>query len=255
VAIEAELTVAVTGVLKPTAVDGDTSAAASTLLDTFDRRLRKWVRGTEGKPFEPVKFRDLQQTRKLVQKPLPESVLQDLLKPLLVVDPAAAMDYQAVLLRARSFLDTSYPLETIDSVLGPEEMLPAPDKASRWLSVVAVIDDPERMIDEVEMGGPDPSQVAAFKACYPELHQALLSIVMSELASMLAQSMRSQASGKPALTLPYDREATVRLLGQVGFATPLDIPEPKKDAPPEATGKSLDLEKDQAPGERLSRPA
>lgn len=251
--LDSELVLAVTGVLKPTAIDADVTAASSALLDAYERRLTRWVRGTESDPFEPPKERDLRKTRLQAQAVVAESTLRELLKPLIAVDPALAVEYQADLLRARTVLDKGYPLETVESVMGPEEMPPAWDKAKRWLAVVAVVEDPDRILDEFEMGSLEPAQVSGFKACYPELWAWLWRRLMKELISMRAESMRAQARGKPATTLPFDREATVRLFGETGFATPLDIPEEKAEAS-ESRPHDIDASEQQTPGERTSRP-
>jgi hypothetical protein len=238
-------------------VDADTQDAATTLLQTYEKRLGKWVRGTEVKPWKPPKPRDLQKTREQVQAPLPESVQAELVKGLLPIDPALAVQYQADLLRARDTLSGGYPLETLGSVMGPEEFAPAWDKAQRWLAVVAVVEDPDRILDEIESGALEPAQVSGFRTVYPSLWTELYAFLMRELASMRAESMRAQASGKPATTLPNDRETTIRLFGETGFSTPLKLEAPEKKEeppPPKPKAEGTAASEQQTQSERVTRP-
>lgn len=170
--LDAELLLAVTGVFPRRAITIEDARAAEGAFMTWGGRLRRWVGNDEQAPFELPKDRDLTKTLdQLAHKLTPQemaAVTENL------TDAGMEADYQLALLGARKYLLDRWPATNVDTAAGPRPMPLPQDEADEVLSLVAVVDDPDRVIDEVEMQSLTPSQAEAFRAVYPALSQALL---------------------------------------------------------------------------------
>lgn len=244
-----EAIVGVTGVLEPEPIDDGTLGAAAELTTPWQRRIKKWVRGKEIKPFARPRIRDWKATRLQLETILTDTQRKSLVKPLNKLDPALANDYLADLDRCREFLLTAFPKSEIDSVMGPHELEPNRQALSVWLSQVAVIEDPDRILTDMEMGTLEDSQVTAFEQCYPEIYLELYGMVNSELTKIRAEALKKKTEAR----ITFDREATIRILGHQGFES-MELPE--EPAPAKSKGKyaAIDPSRQQIPSDKLLRP-
>lgn len=240
----AETLVATTSVLVPSAPTPEAFFAAAAYTDAWPARVTAWLRGTGARKFTLPPNSDVGLVRSQLERPLTETEQRDLVAG--IQDPLLQAEFLATLNLARGFLSDGYPLQEVDTVLGVGvELDPAPDEAARWLAQVAVLEDPNRILDELEMGSLEQAQVLAFKATMPALWAELWSYVQAELTLMRQQGVEG---------LPYDREAGVRTLGQLGWDAPIVV---EQSPPPEQAERkpdTIDLGRQQAPTESLLRP-
>jgi hypothetical protein len=226
--------------------------AASEITTPWHRRLKRWVRGKEAKPFKRPRLRDHKAVLDRLDDILTDTRKAQLVKPIGKNDPLVGVEYLDTLLNARTFLRDAYPTEELSSVMGPQKLEPSQLSASRWLAQVAVVEDPDRLIDDIEMNGLEAAQVTAFKVCYPELYVEIYMMLAGpngELAKMRAEATKRGVEAK----LPFDREATIRVLGESGFVS-MELPEEPKPAPPKGKAAYWDASKEQAPADKLLRP-
>lgn len=234
--LTAEQRLMATGIISPRIRE---DAAQVAWPESAAGSIRRWLRGNEVKPFRLPPERDSKRTYEKLERVLMPSEAEALVMGL---DPADAAEFNAKLEGARTYLVAKYPMTQIDSVLGAEEMPLAFDEEERWLAEVAVLEDPERIVDELTMGSLEPAQAEAFHGALPELWQALYNIVADELTDM-------RESGRH--DLPEDREAMVRILGLLPFEAPVMAKPTPPPAPP-PTEKAPDLTAQQTPSERLT---
>lgn len=240
----AEILVATTSVLVPHAPPPDAFYAATAYTDAWPGRVTSWLRSAGVRKFKLPPNSDVALVRSQLERPLTETEQRDMVAG--ISDPLLQAEFLATLNLARRFLSDGYPLQEVDTVLGVGvELDPAPDEAARWLAQVAVLEDPNRILDELEMGSLEQAQVLAFKAVMPALWAELWGYVQAELTAMRLEGVEA---------LPYDREAGVRTLGQLGWEAPVVV---EQSPPPEEAERkpdTIDLGRQQAPTEQLLRP-
>lgn len=141
-------------------------------------------------------------------------------------DPDLGEAYLTVLARAISYLRSRWPSLTLDTPAGPRPLPPGRVETGRAASLLSVLDDPCRVVDELRMMSLTHEQADAFRECYPELYAMLRSMLWDEISK--------QAADDKNWNLPRDKTQRLRIF----LGMPMDAPlartpqPPAKSAPP-----------------------
>lgn len=205
----------------------------------WSRRLAAWL-DAEQAPWDPAPPpADFEAVFAELATPIPEETWTELLRPLTETDPALAAEYRLSLTRARAYLVGSepdaieqypgiWPRRHIETFAGQEPLpLSEEDKESVW-AVLAVLQQMERFLTELDQYAITPAQVLALKTCVPDLYTFALGEV----------SHACEAKG--AGWLPErEQEMVMRVFqGKTAEANPMPPPPP---APMPAVGiKEID---------------
>lgn len=126
-------------------------------------------------------------------------------------DIEVGVDYFLVLQQARAYLNAQWPRFETGGVIPEVLPLSQDDYAEVW-SLVRVVDSPEVLFEELASYTLTPSQVAAWKACYPEL-----SAVMDQALDM---AMVERIVKTP---LTWQQEDMIRILRGLAPEAQLDV--------------------------------
>jgi hypothetical protein len=137
-----------------------------------------------------------------------------------LADPGLGQAYLEVVARATAWLRSRWPSLQLDTPIGPRALPPSRTERWRCASLMAVVDHPGRILDEMRAGTLTSEQAEAFRACYPALFGMLRQMIWTALA------LRYKTPERYAL--PYDRELVLRRL--VGLRP--DVSLAKVDQPP-----------------------
>jgi hypothetical protein len=223
-----DLLLAVSGVFPTEAITVEDARAAEGALITWANRLRRWVGQDDQEPFTLPKDRDPDKTLEKLARVMTSAETAVITADLTDVDLEA--DYLTSLLAARRYLVDAWPSAVIETAAGQRPLPLSQDELDEILSLVAVVDDPDRVIDEVEMLTLTPSQAEAFRLNYPALSATLLGVLRVALTDRGARNKEWEP--------PPEREDVIRTLAGLSPEAPIVIPDQiSHDLPP------LNLEK------------
>jgi hypothetical protein len=123
-------------------------------------------------------------------------------------DQALAGEYARALGTAWGYLQTIFPLRTIEHLSGPENVRPPDVSVTRFRRLLGIVEDPLSAIDRLEQGELLADEVAALKAAYPALTAFLRSTAIEEL---VAETARQRAKDKE-WNLPRRKDVMLRRL-------------------------------------------
>lgn len=195
-----EALVATTGFIEPKPITPEDVRMAEALLVSLSMRARGFIQLEQQRPFEMQRQRDVMATRDLLKTTLTDTYLADLI---VSIDPLEGADYRETLETAREIALGAFPLTEFGTISGPVEVPPGDDDSQEWLAVLAVLDDVERMIDELEMFCLTAGQVTRFKLVYPELHAFMKQVFDEEMANQMVAA--------PGWCLSEDKESALRV--------------------------------------------
>lgn len=226
----AEVLLAATGVLRSKPVTRDDGAAAERQLMTMHRRLQAWTKRQDPKPepFKPCAERDVDKLFDKLSTPEADADLAGMLTEFDDMD--FGVEWRLQREAARKQLVDARPSYFIPTPTGPDFLPLSRDDSEEWLSLVDVVEDPMRIVDELEMYTLEPTQVVAFKAVYPELHSFCHAAISDALDQMAKTKKR----------MPWERESVLRVFLELppetpsATATPGGPLPPPKEAPPTA---------------------
>lgn len=227
--IQAELLLASTGVLGLDPVTIEDAQAGDATTAEWPGRLQRWVRGKDHKPYKPPPKRNLETAAQNLARPLSAADIE-IITAQLVGDSALKMEYLDALQSSRAYLTNAWPSNTRTTPAGIQ-FLPLSSGQS-WFAagVLAVVEDPWRLVEELEMLSLTQAQAAAFRACYPEMFAAAIETL---------QTAMSDATGtRPDWEPTPDRIDRMRTLA--GLQKPLEAKPPSAPAP---QTQPLNLEK------------
>lgn len=173
-----EALLACTGLLNPKVTDAKVEASFE-LVDRLTRRLARWVLKPELKPWAlPFGTDDTEHP----QSTTAEKLYTKLGRPVRALEveelsPEESQTFAAMASAARAAVVKLYPVAAPSDYLADLVFPLSPDEAQDFLAVVAVVDDPNRFLDEVEMGTLMPEQVSLFRLVYPSLYASLVNAV------------------------------------------------------------------------------
>lgn len=124
-----------------------------------------------------------------------------------LTDPDLAADYLTVLSNAREYVRERWPSLSMETFTGPRLLEPGWTAMAAAWAVLAVVDDPSRLLVEILSATVQTDQVAAVKTVFPNLYQMLLAIIDDRKQIELAK--------KKSWTVPWAKERVIRILYQL----------------------------------------
>jgi hypothetical protein len=151
--------------------------AAEGIEKLWRGEVRAWLEQDKPKRFTLAKQYPFEKTLDLMTSDLPAELFSQL------KDAAVLTECQAQLDRARAFARSKWPVRYLDRPERPAGLLlqPAQVELMGACAVVAVLDDPDRIVEELRMETLETAQIEAFKAIYPDLHKMLVAITWDEV--------------------------------------------------------------------------
>jgi hypothetical protein len=219
-----EALLAVTGVIRPRP-DDESIGKAAELLEDFRARIRRWIASSTVKPWSPplahgFSTREGLRERIMYTPDEPDGV-HDL------GDDVLAAEWTEELKDARAQLLAAWPGVVMRGGLEAEEVPLSFDRGQDWLGLVGVVEDPFRLLLELESGAVLPAQLALFESVYPELARILTEETFAALVDLQVKSRE----------LPPAKDRVVRLVLKVPPESPILVPKPE-EPPPEKPKKS-----------------
>ena len=225
--LEADCLLAVAG-LTPGAFTAAQRRQAMALPELFRARALAWWTA-DRKPFVEVKSPDLDKLFDAITTDVPRVALESWMRAG-GDDPDYVLDLQIGITRARQYLVAQWPRITLQTYAGPRLMPLAIDDEAEVVSLWAVLDEPTRILDEMDAGTLTSSQANAFRNVYPALHAHYMSALQEGAAASVAadpdwmpdeaqELILSMLTGRPIGALPPTDAA----------ASPAEAPSPSKD--------------------------
>lgn len=212
--LESESLLAVTGCIKPRI--NESLDRMGEVPDRLRVRIDRWLRGTTVKPWTPPPYHDPQKLRdRFVHTP-------DELEGHDGLDEMLAAEWVTEVKDARASLLTRWPGVPMRGGLTTTEPPLAHDAASDWLALVAVVEDPFRLLDELESGAMLPAQLEVFREVYPELSQVVIEATFNAVVDLAAKGT----------TLPESKERGLRMLLGTPDDEPIAVQRPEEAPPP-----------------------
>lgn len=160
--IASESWLATTGIITPN-VSRYAPATAAEVPLRLQNRVKRWLSGKEAKPWAPLPARDPEALReKFVHTP-------GMLPGVDALDDVVGAEWVQDVAHARAALLERWPAVQMRGGMATMEPPLSHDQAQDWLALVEVIEDPFRLMDELDAGALLPAQLAVFEEVYPEL--------------------------------------------------------------------------------------
>lgn len=229
-----EALVAVTGVIKPTVTDAKIEKSF-VLVEKLKKRLRAWILKPEIRPWEMPTQHD------------PAKLFESLGRPRDFSEEAAelgthdAVEYSNKVAAVRASLVKRYPLSVSKDYLDDTIFPPSEDEAQDWLALVAVVDEEDRLLDEVEMTTLMPEQVNIFRENFPSIYAALTETVDDAIVEVNTKKIE----------LVEEVETVLQTLLGTGQAQGPNV-EPEEKEPARKGNTKLKAEAQQTLTERLA---
>jgi len=239
--LRSDALLAVTG-LFPKAISPKEHIASHGVAETFTQRLRSWVTAGQ-KPFKYVAPPDLDKIWTALATPPSRLEVANWIEGIGVEDPELQADFWAGLTRARQHVIDAWPKFHIDGPAGPQILPLSYDDAHEVWSILQVLDDAERILDEMDAWTLTPSQALAFRTGFPDLY--------AHASSVLGRAMAEQRAKNIDWALSWEAEAVFNTLHG---DPPEDMPPPPPPPQPEARPIKLNLEREQTQGQVSSQP-
>lgn len=119
-------------------------------------------------------------------------------------DPDIAEDYLVTFSNAREYVRARWPSLSMDTFAGPRLLEPGKIAMMGAWSILAVIEDPTRLLVEMLSGTPGYDQVVAVEAVYPSLFKMLLALIQERKQMELAR--------KKSWQVPWTKERVLRIV-------------------------------------------
>lgn len=193
--------------------------AAAVLPDTFSARARAWWKLNDYEKFKvvnaPKNLDDL--FDKIALEPSQQE-LAAWLEASNDDDDDAITSFHLSLIEARKYLVKKWPRIQIETFGGTRLMPLAVDDAAEVASLWAVLNEPTRILDEMDSASITPSQATAFRTVYPKLYDYYrneLAMGAAEQTAKDPQWMPDESqeillgilTGQPSGTLNYEATA------------------------------------------------
>lgn len=249
--LEAEALLATTGILSPELVTRDDVRAAEGLPGRWADRISHFLDAEEPRPFRPPEPpKDQQALRRKLQRRLRESEVAAELA--LFGTSSLVAEYRLLREVARKYALDAWPTASVITLAGPQAAPLALEDWSEVWSITATLDDPDRVLDELDAWSLPPSLVAALAACYPELLAMMQEFAREGRVTRLARSMLRGEEW----TMRWETEATLRVLLQMPPDAPLSLPagEPEEQGQETPASPRLRYQLSRTPSERSSGP-
>lgn len=167
--LQSDALLVITG-LFPTAITPKEHAASQGVPDTWAKRLRSWARDEEQKPFKYVEQKDVDKLFDKLAKPPVELEVEGWFQGVGDDVPELQGEFFASLTSSRAYLVNAWPSFNLDSASGPKTLPLSYDDAAEMWSLIQILDDPDRVLDEMDSRTLTPSQALAFRENFPDLY-------------------------------------------------------------------------------------
>ena len=212
---------ATTGIF-PAGITPQDHERAAAIPPKWEKRLHAWVKADEQKAFVYVPPKaDLEKLFVKLATPPNQLELQETIEGLGVADIEMVADYAGPasgLTRARDYIVNAWPKFTIPGPTGPKILPLSDDDAAEMWSLIQVLDDPSRLLDEIDAFTLTASQAEAFRTCYPDLYAFADQAIRGE--------MITQQARHPEFAFTWERESVLNTLRGLPPEEPLVQPPP-----------------------------
>lgn len=222
-----EALVAVTGVLNPRPVTRTDGKEAARLPLEWRREVRDWFDQQRAHKFRQAPQPDHERTLDNLTRGIDLEKLAELHAAL---EPEAAAEYAAQLSNAREYVRERWPALALDTPTGPVILPPSLTEMGEACDVLAVIENPSRVLSELRYGTLSFSQVDAMAAVYPALTEMLRAMVQEEILR--------RRSRQRTWEMPWWQEQLWRILLQM----PPDVPIAEVKQPPARAASPAPIE-------------
>jgi hypothetical protein len=148
---------------------------ATKLPEMWRAEVRAWLAQSKPKRFTLCRQYHFERTLNALSNPLPTDLFSQL------QDAGKQAECRATLERSRAYALAHWPVRYLDRPTGQQILQPGQIELLGACAILAVLDDPDRMVDELRMETLEETQVEAFKANFPDLHEMLVAIVWEEI--------------------------------------------------------------------------
>lgn len=173
---------------------------AEALLTSVAARAAHFIQREKQRPFKMQPQRNVQGIRRSLQAVLTDTAKAEAING---IEPVLGADYLDTFEQARDIALACYPVTEIPAMNGSIDLDPPEDEQQEWLSILAVLEDVERLLEELEMFALTVTQVSRFRDVYPELH--------AFMASVFDEEMAERTNADPKWTLTEDKESALRV--------------------------------------------
>lgn len=199
--LAAECLVSVTGIMSPRRVRRADGKEAARVPLEWRREAREWLEQAGERKFRLGPRPDHERTLDSLTRGISTEELADITAEL---EPEAAADYAAQLSNAREYLRARWPALALDTPAGPRLLEPSRSALGEAYAILAVLDRPARVLDEMRMGTLQPPQVDALAAVFPGLLGMLQALVQEEILR--------QVANRRSWSMPWPKERIWRAL-------------------------------------------
>jgi hypothetical protein len=218
--LTAEALVAITGLWPSRAPDLAQLERAENLPARWRSKVRRWLRADAPRPFayEPPPVSQDRLREKLEASPSIDDVTLWLSQ---MGDEIIGAHVVDVIRDGREYCRSQWPQLTISELL-PEPLPLSRDEYEEVWSLVRVATDPDVLFDELESWTLTGTQIALWRAVFPELAAMVDDIIATELIEFVAQ-------GKD---LAWQHEDAIRALRGLPPETQIAVKLPTQEEPP-----------------------
>lgn len=214
-----------------------------TVPDTWAKRLRRWVTADQ-EPFTYVPpKKDMEKLFTKLVTPLDTNEVAQWLEGIGIEDTELSVDYPVSLMRARQYLVDAWPKFSVTGADGARILPLSADEAEEMSSILQVLDDPEKVIQEMFSWTLTADQALAFHTCYPDLFAHADDAIVGRLTELRAKN--------PTWEMGVEQEGILNLLRGL---PPEELPPAPPEPPQPAEKVKLDPERDRTQAEVSSAP-
>lgn len=215
--LNSDVLLSVTG-LFPDTITPKQHVASMGIAEIWTKRLTSWVRNEDPKPFEYVEQKDVDKLFDKLAKPPVELEVEGWFQGVGDDVPGLQGEFFAGLTNSRAYLVNAWPSFNVDSASGPKTLPLSYDDAAEMWSLIQVLDDPDRVLDEMDSRTLTPSQALAFRENFPDLY--------AHANEVLDTALIDKRSKNDDFDLGWERESVLNTFRGKPPEEPIKAPPP-----------------------------
>lgn len=178
--LTAEALLAVVGIFPDEPISPSDAKLAIAIPRTWRAEVLEWIDQEKPQKFKLPKAPNHAKIREALVQGIDADVSATVLSS--IADDALVFDFQATWSNAREYLRSEWPMIQRQVAAGPPKLVePGRVEQGRAASLLFVVDDPSRVVEELRMGTLTAAQAKAFRTCHPALFEMLHAIIDEEL--------------------------------------------------------------------------
>jgi len=201
--------------------------ASAGITATWKARIKRWLSASAADDYQPTEF-------DIPEPPEAEKLQDKILKPIegeedarllsSFGDPVIASEYLELVQRARAYIDGKWPKIDVPGSLG-DVFPPSTEELYDIWAITRVLDDPEVLLEELEMQSVTIPMIEAWRAIYPEFS--------AEVLGDFALLMNERHAAKKMIT--WQQLDLFRMFAGVALSEPvkIEVAKPKKTEQPQ----------------------